>query len=112
MRLSKDLERRKTSRRALDHRVHAKLRFEGKEILVEVMDVSREGMKLGAPDAEIAVGTGVVVSLLGADITAVVLWVDAGEIGLQLLEELDRNTRIALDQTQKKLEKTRQGASS
>lgn len=111
MRTRQDLERRKTSRRTLETHVHAKLRYDEALIRVIVLDVSREGMKLSVPN-EIEVGTGVVISLLGVDITAVVHWCHSGMVGLQLLKNLDRNTMIALDQTQKKLSKSRYDAPS
>ena len=75
------------------------------------MDVSREGMKLAVSE-DIDVGSGVVVSLLGTDIMAVVHWCHSGMAGLKLMQNLDRNTSIALDHAQKKLEKARQGAPS
>ena len=111
MRTRQDLERRKTTRRTLDARVKAKLSYDTTTQRVVLLDVSREGMKIEAPDT-VEVGTNVVISLLGTDITASVQWSHSGMVGLELLQNLDRNTMIALDHAQKKLQKARQGAPS
>lgn len=104
--MQQESERRKSPRRKLRH-LQGKLHHAGTTTRVTVLDVSREGMQISVP-APLSNGEGVTFSMLGVDIPAIVHWSHDDKAGLRLIQELDRNTLIALDSAQAKIERLRQ----
>lgn len=77
-------------------RTEATLEVDGREIPVEIVNISLTGMKL-ALATPLEQGTAVTISVLGAEIPAIVHWSDAAFAGLNLLTRLDGQTLKALE---------------